>query len=114
MYKILQTLNFDKIFKKTIPENLKESVKNKIKKLKENPYMGKPLSYDFFRELKINKFRIYYSIYEDYLIVLVIGVSDKKLQKRTINLIKKERKSFKSFVENYLKEENKHDNDEKK
>jgi mRNA-degrading endonuclease RelE of RelBE toxin-antitoxin system len=114
MYKILQTINFDKVFKKTIPENLKEIVKNKINKLKNNPYIGKPLSYSFFRELKIDKFRIYYSIYEDYLIILVIGVSDKKLQQETINLIKKERKSFKSFVEKYLKEENNHDNDEKK
>ncbi len=89
MYQIIQTENFNKIFNKLIPKNLKSRIKKQILKITKNPKIGKPLSYEFLKELKIDKFRIYYSIYEEMVIILLIGISDKRLQKKTITSIKK-------------------------
>jgi len=113
MYEIIRTDTFEKKFNKIIPKSLKEFAKNTIGKLRNNPYLGKPLSFKFIRELKIKKFRIYYMVYEKITIVLLITASDKKLQKKTISLIKEKRKMFKQYVENYLKEENNHVTHEK-
>ena len=63
---------------------------NKIKEqLKINPYVGKPLGYRFFREKKLNGNRIYYIIFEDVIVVLLVAYSDKKTQQATIDTIKK-------------------------
>lgn len=91
---------FDKNFKKLIPKNVQEDFKKQIKKLlSENPFSGKPLGYKFFREKKIKKWRIYYLIYEDYLVLYFINVSDKKLQQSTIDKIKSDLSLLKEYVE---------------
>jgi len=56
--------------------------------LRENPFVGKPLGYAFFREKKIGKHRMYYLIYEEYVAVFVVALSDKKTQQRAIQEIK--------------------------
>lgn len=104
MYKLLQSEYFERLFEKGIPDNLKEDVKRRILKLREYPYSGKPLSFDFLRELKAGKFRVYYSVYENEVTVLLITVGDKRMQKETINIIKKEREKFKRYVQKYIKE----------
>ena len=40
--------------------------------LVENPYVGKPLGFRWFREKKLGKYRIYYLIYEDLRAVYII------------------------------------------
>lgn len=54
-----------------------------------NPFVGKQLSYKFLREKRIKDKRIYYLVYEDIVLVLLIAVSKKKDQQMTINHIKK-------------------------
>jgi len=51
------------------------------------------LGYKWFRELKNDKFRVYYLIYDLQIIVLFVGVSDKKTQQSVINIIKSNLKS---------------------
>jgi hypothetical protein len=96
---IEQTEFFEKRFNKLIPENLKDDVKSQIAKLGENPYNSKPLGYKFFREKKVKKWRIYFLIYENKLVIYFIDISDKKLQQETIDKIKSEFKLFKEHIE---------------
>jgi len=56
--------------------------------LAENPYAGKPLGYPYLREKKIGGRRIYYLIYDDLKLVLLVATSDKKDQQATIDHIK--------------------------
>lgn len=56
--------------------------------LTENPYVGKPLGYPYLREKKIGGRRVYYLIYEDLKLVLLVATSDKKNQQGTIDHIK--------------------------
>ncbi len=53
------TKEFEKKFIKTIPLQLQERTKQRMQKLSQNPFVGKPLGNKNLRELKIDKFRIY-------------------------------------------------------
>lgn len=55
----------------------------------ENPFVGKPLGYKWFREKKFGKYRIYYLIYEEQKAVNIITLSDKKGQQYSISNIKR-------------------------
>lgn len=106
-YKIFQTPYFQKKFKKLIPTQYHKLIKQQINTLKNHPYQGKPLSYKFIRELKIDKFRIYFAIYKEEVIVLLVTVSEKKFQKELINNIKSKRKELKEIINKIYKGENK-------
>ncbi len=71
---------------------LSKEEQKRVDKIKEqirlNPYVGKPLGYNFFREKRFDGKRLYYLVYEDCVIVLVVAISDKKTQQSTINAIK--------------------------
>lgn len=96
-YKILQTETFEKTYR-LLTKGEKERINRIKEQLKINPWVGKPLGYRFFREKKIDGFRIYYLIYEEYLIVYLITRSSKKLQQRTINYIKSHLKKFREEI----------------
>ena len=87
MHKIFTTDQFDKTFEK-LDASLKKQIEKEIEQLEITPYVGKPLGYKFFREKKVKNYRIYYLIYEDYVVVFVIAISDKKDQQRIIDTIK--------------------------
>ncbi len=88
MFKVLTTEEFDKDFSK-LDNSVKVRFDKAIEQIKEKPFTGKPLGYDFFREKKIDKYRIYYLIYESCLVVFVIAMSEKKDQEATIEKVKK-------------------------
>lgn len=46
------------------------------------------MGYKFFREKRVDGKRIYFLIYEDVVVVLVVAISDKKAQQVTIDKIK--------------------------
>ncbi len=95
-----QTEIFDKNFSKLIPQNVQDAFKKQIKKLlTENPYCGKPLGSKFFREKKIKKWRIYYLIYEEFLVLYFVNLSDKNLQQQVIDRIKSELDLLKEYIE---------------
>ncbi len=103
MWELRETSEFEQKFEE-LPSNVKEKFESQIKKLQENPYaLGKPLGYPWFRELKNDKWRVYYLIYDQLIVVLFVGVSDKKTQQAAINLVKNNLKVFKEFVEKEAK-----------
>ena len=67
--------------------------------LAENPYVGKPLNYLFLREKKIAGRRVYYLIYDDLKLVLLVATSEKKDQQNTINHIKRYFDQFREIAE---------------
>ena len=67
------------------------------------PHLGKPLGYIFFREKKLNGTRIYYLVYEEFVIVLMVAVSDKKTQQDTIEDIKRRLDEYYAFVKDTLR-----------
>lgn len=96
MYKIFTTDEFDAKFNK-LDHSLQIQINKAIEQLENDPFVGKPLGYEFFREKKINNYRVYYLVYGDYLVVFIITLSDKKDQQATIDKIK--------FLMPYYKEE---------
>jgi len=55
--------------------------------LKENPYVGDQIRYRFFREKRLKEKRIYYLVYDDLKIVLLVAIGGKKIQEETIDKI---------------------------
>jgi len=89
-YKIFTTDEFDKRYKK-LDKQLQREIAKEIDQLEENPYSGKPgkpLGYKFFREKKIMNYRVYYLVYEGYIVVFVITISTKRDQQDAIDKIR--------------------------
>ena len=54
----------------------------------ENPYLGDKIDYEWFREKRYGKYRIYFIIYEEMNAVFMVATSDKNDQQKVINTIK--------------------------
>lgn len=74
------------------------------KKLADNPFIGKGLSYRFFREKKFEGRRVYYLVYEDLKIVLLVATSGKKDQQVTIDHITSQLDGYKKEAERISKQ----------
>ena len=86
-YEVYTSDEFNKDFKK-LDQSIQQQIKNEIDQLEINPYVGKPLGYAFFREKKVQSYRFYYLIYDKYVVVFVIALSDKTDQRRVIGTIR--------------------------
>lgn len=73
-------------------------------KLAQNPFIGKPLGYPFLRERRIKEKRVYYLVYEDLNLVLLVATSDKKNQQATIDHVKGHLNEFKKIAEEIAKQ----------
>jgi putative component of toxin-antitoxin plasmid stabilization module len=83
---VLTTDHFEKkVVKYKIPDVRIQKISNQ---LKESHYTGQPLGYPFLREKRLDGKRIYYLVYDDLKVVLLVSVSDKKMQQEVINQIK--------------------------
>ena len=102
-YKILKTELFDRKFAKLSPD-VQKAIEKIRDKLKENPFEGKPLHSDFFREKKYKKYRIYYLIYKECLILYLITISEKKDQQTAINTVMKFLEIYRQEVEEWVKQ----------
>ncbi len=87
MYKIFTTEEFDRRFAK-LDYQIQQQIRKEIDQLETNPHAGKPLGYAFFREKKVQNYRVYYLIYDEYVVVFVITVSTKKDQQDAIDRIR--------------------------
>jgi len=97
-YKLKGTDEFEKQFNK-FPQDIKNKFEKQFKKVKKDPYgIGKPLGYKWFRELKNKKSRVYYLIYEKEIIVLFVGISDKKNQQEIIEFVTNNLKIFDNII----------------
>lgn len=61
------------------------------------------MGYIFFREKKLNGNRIYYLVYEEFVIVLMVAVSDKRTQQGTIDDIKRRLDEYYTLVKDALR-----------
>ena len=86
-YKVYTTPEFDRLFKE----------------LPGNPYQGRALGFKFFREKRIKGKRVYFLIYDDYILVLMVAIGDKKTQKKDIAQIKMNRKAYLKLAEDLSK-----------
>ncbi len=102
MYRVFSTKNFDEQIEK-LGQKEKERVAKTVEQLKQNPFSGKPLSYRFFREKKIGKNRLYFLVYEEFVIVFLVDFSGKKGQQETINTIKLMIPEYKKLVQELSK-----------
>lgn len=86
-YKIFTTEEFDRKYKK-LDGQLQREIAKEIDQLQENPYSGKPLGYPFFREKKVQNYRIYFLVYDQLVVVFVITISTKNDQQETIDKVR--------------------------
>ncbi len=71
--------------------------------LKNNPYAGDQLRYKFFREKRLDEKRVYYLVYDDLEVVLMVAISGKKDQQKTIDYIINHLTEFKKYAEKLKK-----------
>ena len=87
-----------------LPKDYRDIVEDLPKKLAENPFQGDQLSYPFLREKRIKEKRVYYLIYEDLKLILLVAVSGKKDQQETIDHIKEQLDEYKIIAEQISKQ----------
>ena len=97
-YLVYATNSFEKESEK-ISQFDREIIKKIFLQLKENPYVGNQIRYKFFREKRIKEKRLYFLIYEDLALVLVVAFGGKKAQKDTIDEIIKLLPEFRKCAE---------------
>jgi len=89
---------FDKEMSK-LSQNYIPKIKKIFLQLKDNPYVGDVIRYKFFREKRIEEKRIYYLVYDDLKIVLMVAIGRKKAQKETIDKIVNYFKEYRKYAE---------------
>ena len=104
MFRIFKSATFDKDFDK-LDNSGQERVDKILNQLLERgSEVGKPLSgLPFFKEKKFNGKRLYFLVYENLHIVLVLAISDKKAQRATINMILRDLGVYQQYVLDELK-----------
>ncbi len=102
MFRVIGTDTYLKGIDK-LPKEYKETAHKIPKRLAENPLTGTPLSYPFLRESRIKEKRIYYLVYEDLKLVLLVAVSGKKNQQATIDHVKEHLAKFKKIAADIAK-----------
>ena len=101
-FKVFRTKTFDKNFAK-LPNTEQREVEGFEMEISDNPFVGKPLGYDFLREKRLNGRRVYYLIYEDFVVVLMAAISDKKTQQATIDAIKDNLNEYYEMIKETLR-----------
>ncbi len=103
MYKVIGTTTYEKEVSKL--DKSERDIAEKIpKKLAENPYAGDQLQYPFLREKRLREKRVYYLIYDDLKLVLLVATSGKKDQQETIDSIKNRFPHFRKIAEEISKQ----------
>jgi len=86
------------------PKADRESAEKLPKHLAENPLAGKPLNYPYLREKRVSGRRIYYLIYPEFRVILLVAVSGKKDQQDTIDHIRMQLEEYKIIAERISKQ----------
>ena len=79
MYQIIFRNPAKKLIKK-LDKNIQKQIINKIKKLSENPYLGKRLSGNLYGlwKLRFDKFRIIYKFKNKELVIYIMNLEHRK------------------------------------
>ena len=70
--------------------------------LKEQPFSGKPLGYDFFREKKFDGKRLLFLVYAEYETVFLVTIVEKKVQQHAIDTVKASLDIYRELIEKIL------------
>ena len=98
MYRVIGTETYEKEIDSLDTSEIK--IAEKIpEKLAENPHIGKQLQYHFLREKRLREKRVYYLVYDDLKLVLLVATSGKKNQQEVINFIKNNLSEFRKYAE---------------
>lgn len=98
LYNIYETETFSKLFE-SLEKEEKEWI-DKIKlQIKENPKVGKPLRFEWFREKKFGNKRLYYLIYKKIDKILLVAFGSKKKQQKIIDHILANKERYKRIIE---------------
>lgn len=104
MYRVFKAPKFQKKVEKLLDKKELDELEKFINDLKKGNIKGKPLGFSFFREKKIGGKRVYFLVYKEITIILLVSSSDKRYQKETINEIKYMLPEFRRYVyEIYIK-----------
>lgn len=106
-YTIIESDPFEKRFS-DLSHFDQERVERFILQIRENGLLvGKPLSgFSFFREKKFNGNRMYFLGYEEWKAILLVTISSKKEQAKTIEAIKQHLPEYREYVHQKLREMN--------
>jgi mRNA-degrading endonuclease RelE of RelBE toxin-antitoxin system len=97
-YNIIRTADFRKEFDR-LPAEIKKRFEKQFKRVEVSPFsVGKPLGNYWTRELKNKCYRTYYVVYGKEVVVLLAGVSGKKDQERTIQIIRRNMHLYERMV----------------
>ncbi|MEI7719159.1 MAG: hypothetical protein WCI72_04780 [archaeon] len=103
VFKVYTTKEFDDNFNR-LDESNEIRVRKLLNQLKENgDSVGKPLRFPYFREKKFEDKRLYFLVYEGYMVILAVAISDKKTQQETIDAIVSELKNYKEIIEKKIR-----------
>ena len=103
-YAVYTTERFEKKIDK-LSDADKEIIQKICLQLKDNPYVGDAIRYQFFREKRIREKRIYYLVYDDLNVVLVVAFGGKKTQQDTIDEIVRLFPEFRIYAKKLVKRE---------
>jgi len=99
MFRVIATETYLNEIEK-LPKDYQDIAEKIPKKLAENPLLWSPLGYPFLREKRIKEKRIYYLVYPDLQLVLLVAMSGKKDQQVTIEHIKNHLEAYKEVARN--------------
>ena len=98
LHDVYETETFSKLYE-SMEKGEREWI-SKIKiQIKENPNVGKPLKFEWFREKKFGNKRLYYLIYSNIKKVLLVAFGSKKDQQKIITHIIKNKDRYKKIIE---------------
>ncbi|MFQ5976050.1 MAG: type II toxin-antitoxin system RelE/ParE family toxin [Candidatus Hydrothermarchaeales archaeon] len=104
-FRVFTTREFDNDYDKLDRSEQKRVDKILEQLMQRGVEVGKPLAgLSFFREKKFGGKRLYFLVYRDVLIVLALGIGDKKVQQATINKILKNLAEYQQYVFKTLQE----------
>jgi len=82
----------------------REEIQRIVLQLAENPFVGDQLQIKSFREKRLREKRLYYLVFEDLQAVLIVAISDKKTQQKTINSILSRINEYRKYLIELLRE----------
>ncbi|MEK6902461.1 MAG: hypothetical protein AABX02_02645, partial [archaeon] len=85
------------------PKSDREAAEKLPPKLAEDPHVGQLLIYPSLREKRIEGRRIYFLVYDDLTLVLLVATSGKKDQQETIDHIKDQFVEYRKLAEELIK-----------
>ncbi len=95
---VLETEAFSRLFE-TLEKIEKDWIKKIIEQLKKSADVGKPLRFEWFREKKFGRKRLYYLVYKKSSTILLVAFGSKKKQQKIIEHILQNKEKYKKLVE---------------